>query len=136
MDRGTESRRCPHPLARIPALAAKDVTRAYDRTAERGFAVWKRTQPLRAGPHLHRRGQADPRAESTRSPPTSPPRTARPAPRPAARPSRQPTSSTTTPAWPARPCGTLLHDARPNTRVHTQREPIGVILVISPGTTR
>src|SRR5262249_30092776 len=33
------------PLARTPALPAKDVTRAYDH-AERGFAVWKRTSPF------------------------------------------------------------------------------------------
>src|SRR5882757_5291370 len=33
------------PIARVPALAAKDVTRAYDH-AERGFAVWKRTSPF------------------------------------------------------------------------------------------
>ncbi len=32
------------PVARIPALSAKDVTRAYDH-AERGFGVWKRTSP-------------------------------------------------------------------------------------------
>lgn len=45
MDRGARPRRRPHPLARIPALAAKDVTRAYDH-AERGFAGWKRTSPF------------------------------------------------------------------------------------------
>ncbi|MGX1134738.1 acyl-CoA reductase-like NAD-dependent aldehyde dehydrogenase [Streptomyces glaucescens] len=44
-DRRPRSGGRPHPLARVPALAAEDVTRAYGH-AERGFALWKRTSPF------------------------------------------------------------------------------------------
>ncbi|MEU6141980.1 aldehyde dehydrogenase family protein [Streptomyces sp. NPDC047081] len=118
------------PIARIPALAAKDVTRAYDH-AERGFAVWKRTSPFErarvfteAARLIRERVEeiaADVTAENGKT-------------------LAEATGETLKAAdfleyyagLARQGYGTLLHDVRPNHRTHTQREPIGVILVISP----
>ncbi|MCX4815948.1 aldehyde dehydrogenase family protein [Streptomyces sp. NBC_01239] len=118
------------PLARIPALAAKDVTRAYDH-AERGFAVWKRTSPFErarifteAAKLIRERVDeiaADVTAENGKTGAEARGETLKAA------------DFLDYYAGLARQgYGTLLHDVRPDTRVHTQREPIGVILVISP----
>ncbi len=118
------------PLARVPALAAKDVTRAYDH-AERGFAGWKRTSPFErariftgAAKLIRERGReiaADVTAENGKTGAEARGETLKAA------------DFLDYYAGQARQgYGTLLHDARPDTRVHTQREPIGVILVISP----
>ncbi|MFE0519035.1 aldehyde dehydrogenase family protein [Streptomyces sp. NPDC058954] len=118
------------PVARIPALAAKDVTRAYDH-AERGFAVWKRTSPFvrarimtDAARLIRDRADAiaaDVTAENGKTLAEARGETLKAA------------DFLEYYAGLARQgYGTLLHDVRPNHRTHTQREPIGVILVISP----
>jgi aldehyde dehydrogenase (NAD+) len=118
------------PVARVPALRAKDVTRAYDH-AERGFARWKRTSPferarvLTGAARLLRdrleRIAADVTAENGKTLAEARGETGKAA------------DFLDYYAGLARQgYGTLLHDARPDTRTHTQREPIGVILVISP----
>jgi acyl-CoA reductase-like NAD-dependent aldehyde dehydrogenase len=118
------------PIARVPALAAKDVTRAYDH-AERAFAGWKRTSPFErariltdAARLIRERVEeiaADVTAENGKT-------------------LTEATGETLKAAdfleyyagLARQGYGTLLHDIRPNHRTHTQREPIGVILVISP----
>ncbi|MFE4968530.1 aldehyde dehydrogenase family protein [Streptomyces sp. NPDC056660] len=118
------------PLARVPALSAKDVTRAYDH-AERGFAAWKRTSPFErarvfteAARLIRERVEeiaADVTAENGKT-------------------LAEATGETLKAAdfleyyagLARQGYGTLLHDVRPQHRTHTQREPIGVILVISP----
>ncbi|WP_405740469.1 aldehyde dehydrogenase family protein [Streptomyces sp. NBC_00028] len=118
------------PFARVPALSAKDVTRAYDH-AERAFARWKRTSPFErariftdAARLIRERVEeiaADVTAENGKT-------------------LGEATGETLKAAdfleyyagLARQGYGTLLHDVRPNHRTHTQREPIGVILVISP----
>ncbi|OQR59815.1 aldehyde dehydrogenase [Streptomyces maremycinicus] len=118
------------PVARVPALTAKDVTRAYDH-AERGFALWKRTSPFErariltdAARLIRERVEeiaADVTAENGKT-------------------LTEATGETLKAAdfldyyagLARQGYGTLLHDVRPRHRTHTQREPIGVILVISP----
>ncbi|MFF3935614.1 aldehyde dehydrogenase family protein [Streptomyces phaeofaciens] len=118
------------PIARVPALPAKDVTRAYDH-AERGFAVWRRTSPFErarifteAARLIRERVReiaADVTAENGKT-------------------LAEATGETLKAAdfldyyagLARQGYGTLLHDVRPDHRTHTQREPIGVILVISP----
>ncbi|MFD4510025.1 aldehyde dehydrogenase family protein [Streptomyces sp. NPDC058457] len=118
------------PFARVPALSAKDVTRAYDH-AERGFAGWKRTSPFERARVFteaarlirERAGEiaADVTAENGKT-------------------LAEATGETLKAAdfleyyagLARQGYGTLLHDVRPDHRTHTQREPIGVILVISP----
>ncbi|MGW2520235.1 aldehyde dehydrogenase family protein [Streptomyces sp. NPDC001617] len=118
------------PVARIPALAAKDVTRSYDHAA-RGFAVWKRTSPFErarimtdAARLIRERADAiaaDVTAENGKTLAEARGETLKAA------------DFLEYYAGLARQgYGTLLHDVRPNHRTHTQREPIGVILVISP----
>lgn len=118
------------PVARVPALTAKHVTRAYDH-AERGFAVWKRTSPFErarvftsaAGIVRERLDEiaADVTAENGKTLAEARGEAGKAA------------DFLDYYAGLARQgYGTLLHDARPATRTHTQREPIGVILVISP----
>ncbi|MGW5171755.1 aldehyde dehydrogenase family protein [Streptomyces nodosus] len=118
------------PIARIPALGAKDVTRAYDH-AERGFARWKRTSPFERSRILTEAAAlirarldeiaADVSAENGKTLAEARGETGKAA------------DFLDYYAGLARQgYGTLLHDARPDTRTHTQREPIGVILVISP----
>ncbi|MGW3288656.1 aldehyde dehydrogenase family protein [Streptomyces sp. NPDC001002] len=118
------------PIARVPALAAKDVTRAYDH-AERGFAVWKRTSPFErariftdAARLIRERVEgiaADVTAENGKTRAEATAETLKSA-----------DFLEYYAALARQGYGTLLHDVRPNHRTHTQREPIGVILVISP----
>jgi len=118
------------PFARVPALAAKDVTRAYDH-AERGFAAWKRTSPFERARILTDAARlirervdgiaADVTTENGKTGAEARGETLKAA------------DFLDYYAGLARQgYGTLLYDARPDTRTHTQREPIGVILVISP----
>ncbi|MEU9732979.1 aldehyde dehydrogenase family protein [Streptomyces sp. NPDC048002] len=118
------------PLARIPALPAKDVTRAYD-SAERAFAVWKRTSPFERARIMTEAARlirerleeiaADVTAENGKTLAEARAETGKAA------------DFLEYYAGLARQgYGTLLHDVRPDTRTHTQREPIGVILVVSP----
>ncbi|MBD0844027.1 aldehyde dehydrogenase family protein [Streptomyces sp. TRM68416] len=118
------------PIARIPALTAKDVTSAYDH-AERAFAVWKRTSPFERAriftdaARLIRERVAEIAADVTAE---------------NGKTLTEATGETLKAAdfleyyagLARQGYGTLLHDVRPNHRVHTQREPIGTILVISP----
>ncbi|MCX5166793.1 aldehyde dehydrogenase family protein [Streptomyces antibioticus] len=118
------------PVARIPALSAKDVTRAYDH-AERGFGVWKRTSPFERARILTEAARlirerleeiaADVTAENGKTLNEARVEAGKAA------------DFLDYYAGLARQgYGTLLHDVRPDHRTHTQREPIGVILVISP----
>ncbi|MFB8775698.1 aldehyde dehydrogenase family protein [Streptomyces broussonetiae] len=118
------------PVARIPALTAKDVTRAYDH-AERGFDVWKRTSPFERARIMTEAARlirerladiaADVTAENGKTLAEARGETGKAA------------DFLDYYAGLARQgYGTLLHDVRPDTRTHTQREPIGVILVVSP----
>ncbi|MEV7144257.1 aldehyde dehydrogenase family protein [Streptomyces tauricus] len=118
------------PIARVPALTAKDVTRAYDH-AERAFAAWRRVSPFErsriltdAARLIRDRAEeiaADVTAENGKT-------------------LAEATGETLKAAdfleyyagYARQGYGTLLHDVRPHHRTHTQREPIGVILVISP----
>ncbi|MFJ9541364.1 aldehyde dehydrogenase family protein [Streptomyces sp. NPDC101225] len=118
------------PFARVPALSAKDVTRAYDH-AGRAFADWRRSSPFErariltgAARLIRERADeiaADVTAENGKT-------------------LAEATGETLKAAdfldyyagLARQGYGTLLHDVRPNHRTHTQREPIGVILVISP----
>ncbi|WP_439941787.1 aldehyde dehydrogenase family protein [Streptomyces sp. BBFR115] len=118
------------PIARIPALAPKDVTRAYDH-AERGFAVWKRTSPFErarimtgAARLIRERADeiaADVTAENGKTLAEARGETLK------AADFLEYYSGLARQGY-----GTLLHDARPDTQTHTRREPIGVILVIAP----
>ncbi|WP_171140544.1 aldehyde dehydrogenase family protein [Streptomyces sp. S3(2020)] len=118
------------PIARVPALTAKDVTRLYDH-AERAFAVWKRTSPferariLTDAARLIRERAAEIAADVTAE---------------NGKTLAEATGETLKAAdfldyyagLARQGYGTLLHDVRPNHRTHTQREPLGTILVISP----
>ncbi|MFI0235015.1 aldehyde dehydrogenase family protein [Streptomyces sp. NPDC016845] len=119
------------PAFRVPALTPADVTRAYDH-AERGFAGWKRTSPLaraailtRAAAHLRERADdiaVDIATENGKT--------------------RAEAHGETLKAADFLEYygllvgrggyGTLLHDARPDTRTSAQREPLGVVLAITP----
>lgn len=118
------------PVARVPALSAADVTRAYDH-AEQGFAGWKRTSPferariMTEAARLLRERVADIAEDlSTEMGKTR----------------AEATGETIKAAdfleyyagIARQGYGTLLHDARPDTRVSHQREPLGVVLVITP----
>ncbi|MBT2414288.1 aldehyde dehydrogenase [Streptomyces sp. ISL-12] len=118
------------PVARVPALSAKDVTRAYDH-AERGFTGWKRTSPFERARVLTGAARlirerldeiaADVTAENGKTLTEARGEAGKAA------------DFLDYYAGLARQgYGTLLHDARPDTRTHTQREPVGVLLVISP----
>ncbi|MEU5278229.1 aldehyde dehydrogenase family protein [Streptomyces asoensis] len=118
------------PVARVPALTAADVTRAFDH-AGRAFAVWRRTSPFERARVLTDAARlirdrveeiaADVTAENGKT-------------------LAEATGETLKAAdfleyyagLARQGYGTLLHDVRPHHRTHTQREPIGVILVISP----
>lgn len=118
------------PVARVPALSPKDVIRAYDH-AERGFAVWKRTSPFDRARILTDAARlirerldtiaADVTAENGKTLTEARGEAGK------AADFLDYYAGLTRQGY-----GTLLHDARPDTRTHTQREPIGVILVISP----
>ncbi|MEV6170921.1 aldehyde dehydrogenase family protein [Streptomyces sp. NPDC051954] len=118
------------PVARVPALSAADVTRAYDH-AEQGFTVWKRTSPferariMTEAARLLRERAGDiavdvttemgkTRAEATGE-------------------ALKAADFLEYYAGIARQgYGTLVHDVRPDTRTSHHREPIGVVLAITP----
>lgn len=117
-------------VAKVPALTPAQVTATYDAAAA-GFAVWRRTSPfrraeiLRAAAALLRERAADIAAdvvaENGKTLAEATGETAKAA------------DFLEYYAGLARDgYGTLLHDARPNTRAGTQREPIGVVLAITP----
>ncbi|MFC8084006.1 aldehyde dehydrogenase family protein [Streptomyces sp. NPDC057340] len=118
------------PVARVPALSPKDVTRAHDH-AERGFAVWRRTSPFDRARILTDAARllrerldtvaADVTAENGKTLAEA-----------RGEASKAADFLDYYAGLARQGYGTLLHDARPDTRTHTQREPVGVILVISP----
>lgn len=118
------------PVARVPALSAADVTRAYDH-AERGFAVWKRTSPFERArimtdaARLLRERLASIAADLATE---------------MGKTRAEATGETIKAAdfleyyagLARQGYGTLVHDVRPDTRTHHQREPLGVVLAITP----
>lgn len=118
------------PVARVPALSAADVTRAYDH-AEQGFAVWKRTSPFERARIMTEAGRLlrERVAEIAEDLVTEMGKTRAEA-----------TGETIKAAdfleyyagIARQGYGTLLHDVRPDTRTSFQREPIGIVLAITP----
>lgn len=118
------------PVARVPALSAADVTRAYDH-AERGFAVWKRTSPFERARIMTDAARLlrERVAEIAEDLATEMGKTRAEA-----------TGETIKAAdfleyyagIARQGYGTLVHDVRPDTRTSFQREPIGIVLAITP----
>lgn len=118
------------PVARVPALSAADVTRAYDH-AEQGFAVWKRTSPFERARIMTDAARLlrERLAEIAEDLATEMGKTRAEA-----------TGETIKAAdfleyyagVARQGYGTLVHDVRPDTRTHHQREPLGVVLAITP----
>jgi acyl-CoA reductase-like NAD-dependent aldehyde dehydrogenase len=117
-------------VARVPALTPEQVTATYD-AAQRGFAAWRRTSPFRRAEVL-RRAAALLRERTVEI--------ARDVVAENGKTSAEATGETGKAAdfleyyaGLARDSyGTLLHDARPGTRASVQREPLGVVLAITP----
>jgi len=119
------------PAFRVPALGPDEVTRAYDH-AERGFALWKRTNPVDRATILTRAARLlrERVAEVARDVSTENGKT------------RAEAHGETLKAADfleyygmlvARGgYGTLLHDVRPDTRTSAEAEPLGVVLAITP----
>ncbi|MHB9848626.1 aldehyde dehydrogenase family protein [Streptomyces krungchingensis] len=118
------------PVARVPALSAADVTRAYDH-AERGFTTWRRTSPFERA-----RIMTD-AARLLRE------RVARIAEDLAGEMGKTRAEATGETVKAAdfleyyagvarQGYGTLVHDARPDTRTSHQREPLGIVLAVTP----
>lgn len=118
------------PIARIPALTVDDVRAAYDAAAQ-GFKVWKATSPFEraavlvraAGLLRERAGEiaADVTAENGKTRAEATGEVGKAA------------DFLEYFAGIARAgYGTLLHDARPDTRAGFQREPVGIVLAITP----
>jgi aldehyde dehydrogenase (NAD+) len=118
------------PVARVPALGAADVTLAYDH-AERGFAVWRRTSPFErariltaAAGLLRERIEEVARDIATEMGKTLAEATGE---------AGKAADFLEYYAGVARQgYGTLLHDARPDTETSLRREPLGVVLVVTP----
>jgi aldehyde dehydrogenase (NAD+) len=118
------------PVARVPALGAADVARAYDH-AERGFAVWRRTSPFErarvltaAARLLRERIDEIARDTSTEMGKTLAEATGE---------AGKAADFLEYYAGLARQgYGTLLHDVRPDTETSFRREPLGVVLVVTP----
>ncbi|MFE7547157.1 aldehyde dehydrogenase family protein [Streptomyces gardneri] len=119
------------PAFRVPALAPEDVTRAYDR-AEEGFAVWRRTGPIERGTVLHRaaallRERAEEIAADVAMENGKTRAEARGETLKAADFLEYYAGLVGRGGY-----GTLLHDVRPDTRTSAQREPLGIVLAITP----
>ncbi|MFD6995719.1 aldehyde dehydrogenase family protein [Streptomyces mirabilis] len=118
------------PVARVPALSAADVTRAYGH-AELGFAVWKRTSPFERARIMTDAARLlrERLAEIAEDLATEMGKTRAEA-----------TGETIKAAdfleyyagLARQGYGTLVHDVRPDTRTHHQREPLGIVLAITP----
>ena len=118
------------PIARVPALTVDDVAEMYT-GATSAAAVWRRTSPfrraeiLRGAAALLRQRQPDIAADivaengKTRAEASGEVGKAADFLEYYAGLARE-------------PYGSLLHDARPDTLTHTQREPLGVVLAITP----
>jgi aldehyde dehydrogenase (NAD+) len=118
------------PVARVPALTAADVTGAYD-AAEAGFATWRRTPALarakilaQAATLLRARAAEIARCVVTENGKTM---------TEARGEVEKAADFLEYYAGQAREAyGSLVHDARPETRTSYHREPIGVVLAVTP----
>ncbi|MFJ6212778.1 aldehyde dehydrogenase family protein [Streptomyces sp. NPDC092296] len=117
-------------VARVPAMSAADVTRAYDH-AEQGFAVWRRTSPfersriMTEAARLLRERVAEIAEDVTREMGKTRAE--------AAGETIKAADFLEYYAGVARQgYGALVHDVRPDTRTSYQREPLGVVLAITP----
>lgn len=117
-------------VARVPALTPAQVTATYD-AAQHGFAQWRRTSPFRRAEILRRAAgilrertaeiAGDVVAENGKTLAEATGETGKAA------------DFLEYYAGLARDSyGSLLHDARPGTRASVQREPLGVVLAITP----
>uniref|UniRef100_A0AAU3GNX3 Aldehyde dehydrogenase family protein n=1 Tax=Streptomyces sp. NBC_01401 TaxID=2903854 RepID=A0AAU3GNX3_9ACTN len=118
------------PVARVPALGAQEVARAYDE-AEKGFALWRRTSPFERARIFHgavrllRERAAtiaqDVVAENGKTL------------KEASGEVQKAADFFEYYAGLARSgYGTLIHDARPDTRTSFHHEPVGIVLAITP----
>ncbi|MYY16374.1 aldehyde dehydrogenase family protein [Streptomyces sp. SID4912] len=118
------------PVVRVPALTAREVTRAYDE-AEKGFDVWRRTSPFERARVFHETARllreraatiaADVVTENGKNLAE------------AGGEVQKAADFFEYYAGLARGgYGTLLHDARPDTRTSFQSVPLGVVLAITP----
>lgn len=119
------------PAFRVPALTPDDVIRAYDH-AERGFTTWKRTSPLAratilTGAAALLRERADAIAEDVATENGKTRAEARGEALKAADFLEYYGLLVGRAGY-----GTLLNDARPDTRTSAQQEPLGVVLAITP----
>ncbi|MFE2427937.1 aldehyde dehydrogenase family protein [Streptomyces sp. NPDC059373] len=118
------------PVARVPAMSAQDVTRVYEHAA-RGFAAWRRTSPFdrarimfEAARLLRERAATIAEAVVTENGKTL---------KEADGEVQKAADFFEYYAGLARAgYGTLVHDARPDTRTSFHSEPVGVVLAITP----
>ncbi|WP_030442624.1 aldehyde dehydrogenase family protein [Actinoplanes subtropicus] len=118
------------PVARVPALTAAEVTGAYA-AAEAGFATWRRTPALARAKIL---GQAATllrarAAEIARCVVTENGKTVKEA---RGEVEKAADFLEYYAAQAREAYGSLVHDARPDTRTSYHREPIGVVLAVTP----
>ncbi|WP_326701195.1 aldehyde dehydrogenase family protein [Streptomyces sp. NBC_01754] len=118
------------PVVRVPALGAPDVARAYDE-AERGFEVWRRTSPFERARVFHETARllreraadiaADVVTENGKN---------------AAEAGGEVQKAADFFEYYAGAArsgyGTLLHDARPDTRTSSESVPVGIVLAVTP----
>ncbi|MFD5872999.1 aldehyde dehydrogenase family protein [Streptomyces sp. NPDC060322] len=118
------------PVARVPALSAGEVARAYDE-AEKGFAVWRRTSPFERARVFHGTARLlRERAATIAAAVVAENGKTR------AEASGEVAKSADFFEYYAGLArdghGTLLHDARPDTRTSFHHEPVGIVLAITP----
>ncbi|MGW1818604.1 aldehyde dehydrogenase family protein [Streptomyces sp. NPDC002125] len=118
------------PVARVPALGAGEVTRAYDE-AEKGFAVWRRTSPFDRARIFHEtarllRERAATIAEAVV---TENGKTLQEA---GGEVQKSADFFEYYAGLARNGYGTLIHDARPDTRTSFHHEPVGIVLAITP----
>ncbi|WP_129841062.1 aldehyde dehydrogenase family protein [Streptomyces sp. RFCAC02] len=118
------------PVARVPALSPEDVERLYD-AAEEGFATWRATSPfVRARVLTDAAALLRERADEVAGTVVTEMGKTR------AEARGEVEKSADFLAYYAGVArdgyGTLLHDARPHTRAEFRREPLGVVLAITP----
>ncbi|CAL9620312.1 Aldehyde dehydrogenase, thermostable [Nocardiopsis dassonvillei] len=118
------------PVARVPALTPDQVTAVYDE-AEAGFTRWRRTSPFERS-RIFRSAAGLLRSRASEI--------ARDLTREMGKTLAEATGEVGKAAdffeyyasLDRESYGALLHDARPGTRAHIQREPIGVVLAVTP----
>lgn len=118
------------PVARVPALGAREVARAYDE-AEKGFALWRRTSPFERSRVFHETARLlrERAALITDAVVTENGKTLQEA----GGEVQKAADFFEYYAGLARTgYGTLVHDARPETRTSFHHEPLGTVLAITP----